>query len=210
MKKLEYGLNSISVDKLFSPIQSRNDVILVMLEIVRLITYGINVPKNKASGKMLLRIDKMNRIFLFSKNKYYSMLFPFSLITNKNQNIVYGINNATFDNEIIALLLRFFKKDSLSSLDNALELALLLDEENDSFCDEKTVWRLVHTLLSFEPGYLRYDNDQKNVKSIHPASHLDINFTNTGKIKIGLENTISNKDFIDIVNTQTIPWELKK
>lgn len=80
--------------------------------------------------------------------------------------------------------------------------------DNQEITDEKDIWIIIKYLLSFEPGYLRYDyDDEENRVDIvkHPLNHLDINFTDNCKYKIGLENNSvddrwKNIGFIELLN----------
>lgn len=67
---------------------------------------------------------------------------------------------------------------------------------------ENMYWNTIYDLLSFEPGYIRYDIDfsERIDPEYHPAHHLDINYNNASTIKIGLPKEINFDEFIKILN----------
>ena len=60
---------------------------------------------------------------------------------------------------------------------------------------------IIIELLSFNEGYIRYDNDPENEKgSIHPTYHLDIFFSNESAFKVGLSKKHSAGDLFDLLD----------
>ena len=63
---------------------------------------------------------------------------------------------------------------------------------------------LLEEMLSFEPGYIRYDIDEQNENgTLHPLHHLDVNYSAYGAYKIGLNAKLVNGYFENILDIST-------
>lgn len=69
-------------------------------------------------------------------------------------------------------------------------------------------WIVLKHLLTFELGYIRYDDDIEGYKNAlrkgkprsHPQFHIDVNSSNQATYKMGLSNPFSIEDFIYILD----------
>ena len=81
---------------------------------------------------------------------------------------------------------------------------LLNDDYYNSLCEnEKEVINQVLLFLTiFEDGYLRFDfHDTENFnEDFHPLHHIDLYYTNSNTFKLGLEEEMSLKKNIKIID----------
>ncbi|MDX8572654.1 hypothetical protein OZ666_13260 [Elizabethkingia sp. HX QKY] len=198
--------------KMFFPeerIKSKFQIIEILLEACRYILYNKREKEIKSEYKVILHIDKMNRIFFVSKTKMYSITFPFSVNIDSHTDHVtldykeiMEINSLTISN-----LLEIIKSSYLSS-HNCLEFIepIIFYEDNQKI----NYWNVLRDLLLLEDGYLRYDYDEKGFQDArekgkehkHPLNHLDIFYTNQATFKVGLENQYLYEDFRNILDLE--------
>ena len=63
---------------------------------------------------------------------------------------------------------------------------------------------IVRTLLEFEPGYLRYEDDINRANgNIHPRFHIDVFYSDHAKVKLGMYNEITAAWFRDLIDITT-------
>ncbi len=86
----------------------------------------------------------------------------------------------------------------------------------ESVCDEN-FWIFLRELLLMEDGYVRYDYDkatylifkEKGEEHKHPLNHYDLFYSSNATFKIGLEERLSEDEFIDFLNIKTDSKYLK-
>lgn len=189
-------------------VKDKKQILEILLEAARYIIHGKRESKVRDLNKIVFFREKMNRIFLVSENKTYSIIFPFNLVIDENKlnlnfkNII-EINSLTISNLIILL------KNPLINSDNCLDfiepILDLDDSQNDKY------WPVFIDLLMQEDGYIRYDKDEdgylnakkKNEELRHPLHHLDIFYTSGATFKLGLDNSLPEIELIDTLNTNT-------
>lgn len=208
MKQIEYELHDKIVEFFFPKerIKNKNQILQILFEATR---YMLRTPsgQTKNHNKIVLFVDKMSRLFFYTKNKYYSIAFPF-YVTENELGINFSYQDTLIDSSFIANAMSILKDkafNSQSSIGFAEPIYLIEDEYDDNF------WPLFRDLLIFEDGYLRYDDDIEGYKEAkakgqehrHPKNHLDIFYTNKATFKIGLDSGIDKKEFIDYVNINT-------
>ncbi len=209
MKNLFFN-DYLPLDELYKPIRSKIDIIYLILSVCR---YVNNFQSAKTTysddSKLIMHVDKMNRIFIISSDKIFSIHFPFSIEINENVIDLY-YNDILVDNDIIYPLLKFLSISNLedSSFENMFDIFIdvMYDFEiqNNDFID--SCWSVLIYLLSFEDAYLRYDidDDPKRLDAEkHPLHHLDIYYSNTSTFKIGLDAKLSHDELIDILNIKS-------
>ena len=77
--------------------------------------------------------------------------------------------------------------------------------------DNHLCGKLITFLLSFEPGYVRFDLDETNdTGSVHPREHLDINYSSGSTFKLGLSKALNYDELIDILNINSPCHYLQK
>lgn len=208
--RFEIELDSTSVSTFFptSRIKDKFRIIEIILESARYILHAKREKTARGLYKLIFFRDKMSRIFFVSDDKVYSVIFPFNLkidngILTLNYKNMLEIDSLALSNLIILL------KNPLIQSESCLDfIDPILDLESEH---PEKYWMLFKDLLTTEDGYIRYDKDligyneakKKKREHRHPIHHLDIFYTNAATFKIGLNNAIIDRDFIDTVNTET-------
>lgn len=150
-------------------------------------------------SKMKLIVDKMSRLFFYKDNKYFSVAFPLTVITDKKkvtEITTYSGKKLDFVNisAVISILDSDYFKNSRSLIDFPIE-PMSIEASGIYFLEE---------IMQFEPSYIRYDNDPENQNGkLHPLNHLDINYSQYGTYKLGLESTINGQYFENLQNINT-------
>ncbi|MBU5349142.1 hypothetical protein [Paenibacillus lautus] len=211
-------------EMLGTPIRKKNDIFKILLEISSFLIIN-EKPVDRGFGEFIVKVDKMSRVFIHlvdqgQEVKHYSFNFPFIITEESLDEQVQAITLVSKNNRIkidsisLAVLkglssIGWFSEDGEMSsscmLDHyeALEIVLKdLVESPGIYIDE--IWLLIKELILLEPGYLRYDFDQKHANGrLHPLHHLDINYTNHISFKIGLESGYLKEHFIDLLDLRT-------
>lgn len=192
-------------EKINQPIRRKNDMILLLLETMKLFENPDNIPINEL-GKITIYVDKMSRIFYETKEKYFSFIFPFLIETHENTYKFYDNSmDCELNSRILSMLISIFRQNCMleNSLEKAMDTIIEIAEEYE-YQDIDTIWRLIFKLWYMEEGYIRYDYDDIHVNGkFHPLCHLDINYSSEVTYKIGLNNTIQMNAFKDILDLKT-------
>lgn len=195
-----------------SSIRNKINVIQILIEVSR----WLNILKPKLLDELsttiedgdirvIIYIDKMSRIFIMENDKIHSFNFPFELkvendkyivvfkniiINNATCSILYAIFDDIFDCESIEKILEQYWNIAADFLISA--------EEGGIYAE------LITHLLSFEPGYLRFDHDEtRSHLEFHPQDHIDIGYSSGVTYKLGLRKRINVMEMIDVININT-------
>lgn len=201
-------------DVVNSPIRNKSDIIKVLLLSMKHILLGKQV-EDEDKGEVIISVEKNSRIYFICKkpnelpNKYYSFIFPFFLIENQNKewNIKCKISQEIISSQLINNLLILEEKgwfsDKNINFNDIDEFACgYIEELEDYYLENKfnsnaeiSSWAIAKQLLTFEPGYIRYDYDPEYEDGDkHPLNHLDINYDSSGTFKLGFGKTIKIKE----------------
>jgi len=205
MKIYEFNISQIYLDKFFRPIRSKAEVIEVLMETIRYMILNPTLDKEDSHGKIILRIDKMNRLFFFSKEKYFSIVFPFFARKEDNKYIFSFKNKIEVDSRLISQVISIIKCDEFKA-NCSLEFAQPICDYQEE-CDEN-FWEFLRELLLMEDGYIRYDYDEENHKRFkdrgeedkHPLNHYDLFYSSHATFKIGLNSKLNEDNFIDLLD----------
>lgn len=195
-----------------SSIRSKSDIIKLIIGIVRFFNFAspielenLTLQENTKDIVLTLYIDKMSRVIITENGKIHTFHFPFNLIIlDGNMKTYY--NGIELDNGILSIMTTAFRDlEDWQSIEQIVESYWeAIDDFNISTAEAQNYNSLITFFLSFEPGYLRFDYDEKNVKDgLHPLNHLDVNYTNRTTFKVGLQNKINHVQLIDILNIST-------
>lgn len=210
MKRYNFKITG-SLKKEFGSIREKSDIIKFLLNIMQYISSLplkelIYSESNEIKSGLVIHIDKMSRIFYCEENKIHTFQLPF-IVNTENENISFCYKDQTIDNKTLAILLSIFLKQTqiTKSLDLALDIFMNTMEE---FCVDNQYysnycWDLIIFLLSFEPGYLRYDHDSHPDRMdpyMHPLDHLDLFYSSNNTFKIGLNSRINQNNLIDLMD----------
>ncbi len=210
MKKIvQVSFGNYYYERFMRPMREKQDNILLILDILNILLIG--EEKDNVKGKILIKVDKMSRLFCFLKEKYFSIVFPFEIEQRAGYENVYKIYDAILDmeidNRIVVLLERMLVRIDFvdNTVDEIIENAYL-DVSEEGYTEEEisNCFGLMLRLLSLELGYIRYDYDPEHVNgNLHPLHHLDINYTSKGTYKLGLKGKMEEDEFVDLLDIKT-------
>ncbi|WP_333616488.1 hypothetical protein [Bacteroides pyogenes] len=213
-KIFECKMNNHMYDVIFSTnrlIKNKTQLVRILLETIRYMMYQHDLDNPK--GKIVIFVDRMSRLFFFSKEKYYSISLPMTIkklnpVEESAPKYEFELNGMKLTSELISSVIRLTDL-RFEQISCAIDFADILDEEESRL--GKDVWCVFRDLLLSEEGYVRYDKDtgaymeakNKQQPDLHPENHLDICIHSKNQFKIGLKEELSENDFIDIFNLKT-------
>lgn len=206
MKILERKIGEFFCEKVEKPIRSKRDAVLVLLETLKLVN-NIEAGGPDGKGRVIIYIDKMNRVFYETDKKMFSLCFPFALEEKENHyfRIYDSLTDMEITNQLISLLISIFQKNGKleDSLENVMDF-IIESAEDYEYKNIDDIWRLLFKLWYMEDGYIRYDYDPEHEKNaIHPLYHLDVNYSSGTTYKIGLRGALRLDGLRDILDTTT-------
>ena len=201
-KYIEIYPGEYFTEKIKKPVRNKQDIILLLLETIKIIIDHVE-DHTEGQSKVILCKDKMSRVFYETKDKYFSIGFPFYIEKKNGSYRIYDkITELEIDSRRLSMLIRIFSSESHMSqslesmIDDILEVA-----EDYEYQNINEVWYLVFLLWHMEEGYIRYDYDPIYEKArSHPLNHLDINYSSDITYKIGMNRKISIKAFMNILD----------
>jgi len=163
------------------PFRTKKELILLILNTIKIII--TNIKFNNPKGKIILKVERMNRLFYEVEDKVFSIQFPFFIQMQDNTTFRIYDNDTgiDIDNKINSLLIGIFEKYDLEIItfeEFFTELFLTADEGEN--IQPEILWKLIKKLLLFEIGYFNYDSNST--------------------YKIGLNDKINIEHLIDIVD----------
>ena len=207
MKETTIGLDNYLTTQITKPIRCKKDLILILLLFLKLFLIKNTLTDKETTGTVKIIVDKMNRVFFFSENKYFSFNFPFKLDLSNEDNIKFYYNELDVNLKIISILEALLDEEDLLLLhkENIREYYYEYIEDDYEIILEEDFINLVNKIIEFEPGYIRYDYDDEhnNGNLLHPLNHLDVNFESNSTFKLGLNKKLKLEEFIDVMNINT-------
>lgn len=79
---IEVPVGRFYCNKISQPIREKKDCILLLLDTLEILVAAMPLNGDE-KAKIVIRNSKMSRAFYFMQDKYYSILFPFSLKKEK-------------------------------------------------------------------------------------------------------------------------------
>ena len=209
MKKIQLSFGDYYDTKLMKPLRKQEECVSLILELLNILLVGDMIGNEK--GVIIINVDKMSRLFCFSDNKYFSMVFPFDIeITEEKSNnykIYDSILGIDIDNRIIVLMERILSQIDFTkkTIDEIIEKAYF-DVSSEEYTEDEVgkCFNLILRLLSMELGYIRYDYDPEHEKgTLHPLYHLDVNYSSNGAYKLGIHKKMEKEEFVDLLDIKT-------
>lgn len=120
MKETTIGLDNYLTTQITKPIRCKKDLILILLLFLKLFLIKNTLTDKETTGTVKIIVDKMNRVFFFSENKYFSFNFPFKLDLSNEDNLKFYYNELDVNLKIISILEALLDEEDL----------LLLHKEN--------------------------------------------------------------------------------
>lgn len=213
MLRDSYFINNFDeLDQLVqSRIKSKAQIIQILITSMKIVLTDFSTPDENI-GQFSIKdegiikriyftiLDKENKVM-----KHFSFIFPFSIIiTEKTINFKLVNRDIMIDLYILEILNTLSKNnwfsdsnennyDSFTAFEHYIDL---IGEFSPDQATEAEIWSVIQKLLTFEPGYLRYDYDLENFKDkVHPLHHLDVNYSEIGTFKLGLQDVRDRLEF---------------
>lgn len=210
MKQYTFKLNQATLDKFFIVIRSKVSTIEVLMEALKYMIINPVVNEDNIKGTLVLKIDKMSRLFFFTEEKYFSLVFPFFINYDEDEN-EYSFSSSlvnTIDNRLISQVIEIINCDEFKT-NCSLEFATPICDV-DEHCSEY-FWSFLRELLLMEDGYLRYDYDpinhakyqEKGEEHRHPLNHYDVFYSSNATFKVGLTDKIDEDELINFLDSAT-------
>lgn len=199
MKIVERNILPFQENDVFSPIRDKASYIRLLALSARALLLDNNQQENITSCFKLI-IDKMNRLFFYTQNKYFSISFPFSVILDDDGRIlsICTYSGREFDFKNISAVLAILQSDQYKVNQSIIDFYI---EPGSIDADGLFI---LEEIIQFEPSYVRYDHDPENENGkLHPLHHLDINYSTYGTFKLGLSDSITKSYFEDMHNINT-------
>lgn len=204
MKKLVFELKDSLYNLAFQDeiIKGRIPILLIVIEACRYMMHNEQVTN--ANHKFMLVVDDMNRLFFCKEGRMFSVMFPFHV--NEYPTVRFDLNNLPLDGKMLSDVNQilgseqFEEKDAIDFIE---PIANLQDENPD-------LWVVVKHLLTYETGYIRYDDDPEGFRNAsrmgvpkkHPRYHYDVNLDSQATFKLGLSRQITPDDFVDFLDNK--------
>lgn len=207
MKEYVFNLNELYLKKFFPQerVKTKAQIIEILMEAIKYMLLNPLVSDEKVRGKIVLKIDKMSRLFFLTDKKYFSIVFPFFASKNSDDYSFRFKNIIEIDSALTSKTISIINCDEFKA-NCSLDFFAPICEYEDN-CDEN-FWMFLKELLLMEDGYIRYDYDEDNYKKFqqigeehkHPLNHYDLFYSTQATFKIGLADAITYGDFANFVN----------
>lgn len=201
MKIFTFPIDAHQARWAFQPIRSKHAAISTLIKTVKVMLHPTEVEPTQQAGTITLAVSKMSRLFYQSKRKSFSLAFPFQVRVHAEQLRFFSASHPQIDSRVTSEILALLDHPRVFSSREILDFA----DPICSACDIDTdIWSLFRDLLTFEDGYVRYDDDASNANGHrHPQHHIDLFYSQGTTFKTGLRNAISETQFLDILNIET-------
>ncbi|MCI9978428.1 hypothetical protein JY742_20160 [Clostridioides difficile] len=201
-------------------IRTKEDLIRILLITIKHILINKNF-KDEDKGEVNIIINKSSRLYFICKKpgelptKYFSFAFPFFVEKDSYNNWIIKCKtsshsiNSEFVDYLLTLLDKGWFSDCNKQLDSIDKFAcdyidiineyynvrnIISEEQN---FHETVNWAIIKTLLTFEPGYIRYDYDTEHeTTDNHPLNHLDIYYAQS-TFKLGFDKSFKISSRLD-------------
>lgn len=201
MKRYAFGIDKYQAEWIFAPIRSRQDALVILLKVVKILLINQSPAKEQTAGQIVLAVSKMSRIFFVSDAKVYSLAFPFFVSEKEGVFSFKSHSHSSIDHRVTSDLLSLLEAPRVFSSSEVLEFAESVD---DIAQFDFQIWALFRDLLMSEEGYIRYDYDEKHQNGhYHPINHFDVFFSNSSTFKLGLRSRTDIDAFIDLLDGNT-------
>jgi len=198
MKKYSFAIPEFMQSTFFSPVREKRDIIIILMKSIKhmLISSPVELHECKSESKLHLVKSKMNRLFIESKEKSYSIAFPFLVDDDFN---FYTNRIGSIDNQVTSDVISILNDDIFIVGNSMYDFMDGLSEFTDR---NHEFWDFLLQLFLMEDGYVRLDHDPKRADPVmHPEHHFDIFYSQGSSWKIGLKDKLSLTGFIDCIDS---------
>lgn len=206
MKLYKIPLLASSVDIFFKPIRNKKDIIKLLMNTVKYIGTEINIGE-RTGDYIFISIDDMNRFIYQSDNKVFSIRSPFLVKQEESSLKFYTKNVEDIDNYLTSQVLSLINHDKFDT-PSFFEFGEIIEEY---FENPDKIWSFIMELISYEDGYLRFDNDPDHAdERMHPLNHLDVCYSNASTFKVGTYNKPCVNYMFELLNNNIESKYLEK
>lgn len=205
MKKLIFELKDDLFNLAFPEemLKERRELLLVLVEACKYMMYNDQVAN--ANHKFMLVVGDMNRLFFCTERKMYSFMFPFHI--DEYPSVRYDYDNIPIDSKMLSDINQILESDEFLT-ENALDFITPIEQIQET--EHKDFWRVMKHLLTYEIGYVRYDDDLEGFRKasdegtprLHPRYHYDVNLDSQATFKLGLSRQLTPDKFIDFLDNK--------
>ncbi len=200
VKNFTFHLSEDQVEWIFKPIRTKLHAITILMRVIKImLAYQEPVAAQKA-GYFSLTINAMSRLVFVSKEKIYSINFPFQITGEIGSFKIYSLHHLDINSKSTSSILALID-DGIFNEPHVLDFAMPVADSHDIDSD---LWAFLRELLLWEDGYIRYDDDPGNENGdVHPRYHLDVFYSGPATFKLGLKHPIQHSTFTDILDINT-------
>lgn len=200
MKRYTVSLDARQAKMFFSPIRSKKQIIDLLMRTIKLFLINQSIDPPKVKGEVVLVVSKMSRLFYFSDKKYFSINCPF-FVQDDVAGVSFWCSDLEVENRITSSVMGLLAEGGSFDANNIYDFMDPIAALEEG---QKNFWELYMRLLTFDDGYIRYDDDEKNENGQkHPKNHYDIFHSQQSTFKVGLNREIDREELIDLVNIET-------
>lgn len=168
--------------------------------------------KDTGHGFLILNVDKMSRLFFRDAvgEKVFSIHFPFftqAISEAIDSPLEFTAKNGeVLDERCTSDLISVF-----SSGHGLFDEDEYFDAVSDGSSHRKELKDILMDLLSYESGYIRFDQDPANeAGNRHPLNHIDVFYSQSTTFKLGLDKKPRFDEITDILDRNTDCYFLRK
>lgn len=199
MKIIKRSIFPFQEKEFFSPIRDKIKYAKIIALSARQLLYNADAKDSTVNANMKLLVDKMSRLFFYKNQKYFSISFPFTILTKDNDVLeIATYSGKKLDNKSISAIISILDSEQFKLNPSLIDFFI----EPGSI--ESSGLFILEEIFQFEPSYIRYDFAPENENGkLHPTNHIDINFSQYSTFKLGLLKSISQAYFENLQNTNT-------
>lgn len=204
-----------------SRIKYKSQIIAILISSLKVVLTDFSPKKEEGTGIFYIKEYQSKRRIFFSVNdeedkvmKHFSFIFPFGILKNEGE-IYFTLNNCRqpidlYTLEILSALSdnKWFCDNNENNHDILIFFESYMDaigEFNVSAEFETELWSIIKLLLTFEPGYIRYDYDVENfIEHVHPLHHIDVYYSDIGTFKLGLHESVNISERLEFSTFEDI------
>jgi len=138
MKHLTFPLAKNQAEWVFKPIRTKLDAINVLMRTIKIMLAYQEPVAALVAGHFSLNVDAMSRLVFVSKNKIYSLNFPFRVGVGEQGEIrFYDHFQQNIDNKLTSSILEFIYEHGIFAEDYILDFAAPVINSNEN---ERDLW----------------------------------------------------------------------
>lgn len=184
-------------------VRSKKDVIVLWMETIKNFIVSQPTTAELAEAELTILIGSMSRLFctLGGGGKIFSIAFPFGVTKSEDQYVFHTREGVEIDSRVSSIVISLLQTGNLLG---AQDFGNFLDPILENSDSDPQLWALVRELMLAEDGYLRYDFDEvRRDGHRHPLHHIDVNYSNGGSFKVGLNNSVDRTTLTAILDSTT-------